>query len=166
MSELKNAQKKLNKNMKENSGKGKGAKQLMKLAKQQEDIRQQLMELRDEVGKNGEKGKIDKIIEEMEKNEEDIVNNRITNETLKRQKDILTKLLQAENALREEEEEEKERQSIEWEQENNTKSIEYIEYIKQKKAHDELLKTTPVNLKPYYKEKTKIYFNSLIKEQL
>ena len=50
---------------KEGKGKKKGenrSKELMELAKNQEQIRKQLMELRDEMGKNGEKGKFDNII--------------------------------------------------------------------------------------------------------
>ena len=46
--------------------KSNGAKELMQLAKKQEEIRQQLMKLRDDVGKNGEKGAIDKILKNME----------------------------------------------------------------------------------------------------
>ena len=65
----------------------------MQLAKKQEAIRKQLMELRDEEGKNGDKGKLDKILEDMEENETDIINNRITQETIARQEEILTRLL-------------------------------------------------------------------------
>ena len=67
----------------------------MRLAKQQEQIRKQLLELRDEIGKNGEKWKIDKIAEKMEENERDIINDKITNETINRQKDIFNRLLEA-----------------------------------------------------------------------
>ena len=60
MSQLKKAQKKLNnemKNKQKGKKKGEGAKQLMQLAKKQEEIRNRLMELRDEIGENGKKGK-------------------------------------------------------------------------------------------------------------
>ena len=79
----------------------KQSKELINLAKQQEEIRKQLLELRDEIGKNGEKGKIDKILDNMKENERDIINNRITQETINRQKEILTRLLKAENSDRE-----------------------------------------------------------------
>ena len=42
-------------------------KELMELAKNQEQIRKQLMELRDEMGKNGEKRKLDNIINQWKK---------------------------------------------------------------------------------------------------
>ena len=61
MSELRKAQKKLNQKMKKGQkGEGQGekkAKMLLSLSRQQEEIRNQLMNLRDELGKNGEKGK-------------------------------------------------------------------------------------------------------------
>ena len=170
MSQLKEAQKKLNKEMKKGKsgkkGKKKGeknAKKLMQLAKKQEAIRKQLMELRDEQGKNGEKGKIDKILEDMEENETDIINNQITQETIARQQVILTRLLEAEKAEREQDEDDK-RKSIEWNFVPDNTTEEYLEYKKQKQHQEELLKTTPVQLKPYYKKKVNSYFNTLIKE--
>ena len=170
MSQLKEAQKKLNKEMKKGKsgkkGKKKGeknAKKLMQLAKKQEAIRKQLMELRDEQGKNGEKGKIDKILEDMEENETDIINNQITQETIARQQEILTRLLEAEKAEREQDEDDK-RKSTEWNFVPDNTTEQYLEYKKQKQQQEELLKTTPVQLKPYYKKKVNTYFNTLIKE--
>ena len=172
MSELKKAQKKLNEKMKEGKngknekGKKQGEKQskeLMNLAKEQAQIRKQLMELRDEMGENGEKGKIDKILEDMEENERDIINNRITQETINRQEDILTRLLEAENADREQDKDDK-RKSTEWEFEPENMSPEFLEYQQQKKAQEELLKTTPVQLTPFYKKKVNSYFNKIIND--
>ena len=172
LSELKKAQKKLNekmkkgKNGKKQNGKKKGekkAKELLYLAKEQTQIRKQLMELRDEIGKNGEKGKIDNLVKDMEENERDIINNRITQETIDRQKDILTRLLEAENSNRDQDKD-KARQSIEWKFELNNVSKEFLEYQQQQKAQQELLKTTPVQLTPFYKKKVNRYFNSLIND--
>ena len=171
MSELKDAQKKLNKEMKKGKkgekGKKKGeknSKKLMQLAKQQESIRKQLMELRDEQGKNGEKGKLDKIIKDMEENETDIINNRITQETISRQEEILTRLLEAEKSEREQGEDDQ-RKSTEWNYTPDNKTEQYLEYKKKKQQQEELLKTTPVQLKPYYKKKVNTYFNTIIKEE-
>ena len=136
----------------------------MQLAKKQEEIRRRLSELRDELGENGKKGKIDKILEDMEENETDIINNRITQETINRQKDILSRLLEAENAGREQDKENS-RQSNEWKFTTDNTTEQYLEYIKQKKAQQELLKTTPLQFKPYYKKKVNAYFNTLIKEE-
>ena len=169
MSELKKAQKKLNEKMKKGKGKKgkkqgeKQAKELMTLAKKQAQIRKQLMELRDEIGKNGEKGKIDKILEDMEENERDIINNRITQETINRQENILTRLLEAENSEREQDKDDK-RKATEWEFELDNTSQQFLEYQKQKKAQEELLKTTPIQLTPFYKKKVNSYFNYILND--
>ena len=171
MSQLKESQKKLNKEMKKcksgKKGKKKGeqeSKKLMQLAKKQEAIRKQLMELRDEQGKNGEKGKIDKILEDMGESETDIINNRITQETIARQEEILTSLLEAEKAKREQKEDDK-RKSTEWNFNSDNNTEQYLNYKKQKQQQEELLKTTPLQMKPYYKKKVNTYFNSLIQEE-
>ena len=160
---------KLNQKMKGkkgSKGKNKGekeSKELMNLAKEQEQIRNQLMEIRDEIGKNGEKGNIDKIIKDMEENERDIINNKITQETLNRQKDILTELLKAENSDREKGEDNT-RESTEWEFEIKNSSKEMLKYQQKQKAQEELLKTTPLQLTPFYKNKVNNYFNKLIND--
>ena len=136
----------------------------MQMALKQQQIRQRLQELRDEIGQSGEKGDIDRILEKMEENEIDILNNNISNETLLRQEEILTKLLEAEESQRERGEEEK-RESIEWNYEIKNNNSEYLEYIQKKKAQEELIKTTPVQLNPFYKEKVNKYFNTISKEQ-
>jgi hypothetical protein len=181
LKELKKMQEQLKKKMKEQKGKkgekgkkgkknGKepssegNSKALMQLAQQQQKIRQRLQELRDEIGINGEKGNIDRILEKMEENETDILNNNITNETLLRQEEILSKLLEAEEAQREKGEEEK-RESIEWNYEIENSNSNYLEYIKKKKEQEELLKTTPIQLNPFYKEKVNQYFNDLTDEK-
>ncbi len=168
MSELNKAQKKLNQKIKSSQKRGNAnknnAEKLMKLAKNQEEIRNQLLELRKEMQGGEEKGKIDEIIKKMDDNETDIINNQITIETIKRQEDILTRLLEAENANREKDTD-KERKSFEWilSEENTTEK--YKEYKKKKEAQEELLNTTPIQLKPYYKKKVNSYFKSLIQSE-
>jgi len=169
MSELKKAQKKLNQKMKaKKSGKTKNrgekeSKELMNLAKEQEQIRNHLMEIRDEIGKNGEKGNIDKIIKDMEESETDIINDKITQETLNRQKDILTKLLNAKDSEREQGKDNT-RESTEWEFEIKNSSKEMLKYQRKQKTQEELLKTTPLQLTPFYKNKVTNYFNILIND--
>ena len=178
LKELKKMQEDLKKEMNGKSGKDgekgkkKGEKEsdegesrrLMQMAQKQQQIRQMLQELRDDIGESGEKGNIDRILEKMEENEIDILNNKISNETLLRQEEILTKLLEAEESQRERGEDEK-RESIEWNYEIKNNSSEYLEYIRKKKAQEELIRTTPVQLNPFYKEKVNRYFNTISKEQ-
>tara|TARA_B100001758_G_C18287950_1_gene545350 strand:- start:439 stop:1080 length:642 start_codon:yes stop_codon:yes gene_type:complete len=167
ISDIKKAQKKLNGKMQkrgdcQKNGEKK-SKELMNLAKQQSQIRQQLMQLRDEMGKNGEKGKIDKVLENMEETERDIINNKITQETFNRQSEILTRLLETENSSREQGMEEK-RNSVEWKFEQSNMSEKFLEYKQEKKAQEELLKTIPLQLAPFYKKKVNKYFNKLIND--
>ena len=94
----------------------------------------------------------------------DIINNRITQETIARQDEILTRLLEAEKAEREQEEDDK-RKSTEWNFSLDNTTQEYLDYKKQEQQQEELLKTTPVQLKPYYKKRVNTYFNTLIKKE-
>ncbi len=171
LSKLKKMQKKLNEQMKGmmgKKGKKKGEKlsngqcrNLSKLSQKQESIRKQLQELRDEMS-GGEKGNVDKMIKQMEENEVDIVNNQITRETLKRQEEILSRLLEAEKAEREKEQEPK-RESVEWKYELIEDNNSYSNYKKQKEKQLELLKTKPAQLSPFYKNKVTEYLNELSK---
>ena len=93
-------------------------------------IRQQLEELRNEMS-GGEKGNIDKMIKQMQENEIDIVNNQITIETIKRQEEILSRLLDAEKAEREKEQQPK-RESVEWKYEITDENNSYTIYKSRK----------------------------------
>ncbi len=147
------------------SGSSGMSQDLAKSAAQQEAIRQQLRKLAEELGKDGENGKpgagnMDKLAKMMEETEKDLVNKQITQETLKRQQEILTKLLEAEKAEREREFDEK-RQSNEAKNQNFSNPEQFFEYKRQKEKEAELLKTVPVTLQPFYKNKVNEYFNKL-----
>ena len=98
------------------SGQGKGgsegkdgdSEELARLAAQQSELRKQMREMMDQMeGQGGNGQALQKIIDKMEQQEDDIVNRRITAETIERQKEIETRLLQAEKALIEREKEKK-----------------------------------------------------------
>ena len=150
--------------LKEQRGKnGKGnkgmSKELAKMSAKQEMIKKRMQELRESFSNDlGLKQKIDQMIKEMEQTEEDIVNNNISKETVFRQREILNKLLDAEKAEREKEEDEK-RQSTEWLKEISNKIFNPIkEYDMKKKNQEEMLKTVPPSLTPFYKKKVNLYF--------
>ena len=65
-----------------------------------------------------------------------------------------------ENAQKEKDQD-SQRESTEWIFDDNN-NIKYQEYLKKKTAQQELIKTTPIQLTPYYKTKVKDYFNSLL----
>ena len=140
------------------------SEQLAKLAAQQEALRRALQQQADLLNKDGKQGNgsLQKLAEKMEQTESDIVNKRITQETIRRQQDILTRLLEAENAERERELDKK-RESNEAKNQLFGNPNQFFEYklLKQKEA--ELLKAVPPALTPFYKNKVNNYFNSFSK---
>jgi len=96
----------------------------------------------------------------MNKVETDLVNKRLTNQMLKRQEDILSRLLEHEKAERERKFDQQRRAERASEKERKyPPSLE--EYLKKRKAEIEMYKTVSPNLKPYYKFLVEEYFKSL-----
>ncbi len=134
------------------------SEQLARMAAQQEAIRRQLQEYLEEM--KGESGQgnaaLNKLLEDMEKTETEIVNKMISDQTLKRQQDILTRLLQHERAEREREKEAR-RKSTEAKNKKNGNPPDLFEYNRIQLKEAELLRTVPPKLKPYYKDKVTEY---------
>jgi hypothetical protein len=135
---------------------------LARMAAQQEALRNELQKMINEMnkdGKNGNSGNLQKLADQMDKNTTDIVNKNLTSETLRRQQEIMTRLLEAERAERERELDEK-RESNENKVDIRRNLQDFPEYNRQMQREAELLKTLPPALKPYYKNLVKEYFNS------
>lgn len=144
------------------SGMGMGgmSKELANLAAQQQAIRQELQKMSDQINKDGKgAGGISKLADKMEETETDLVNKMISPETMKRQQEILTRLLESEKAEKEREMDEK-RQSNEAKNENFSNPNEFFEYNRLKQKEMELLKTVPPSLNPFFKTKVNKYFNN------
>ncbi len=159
MSEL---QKQLNdkiKALKRGGAKGRQlSEELGKLASEQEQLRKMLEKYQDNPnGSNGDKSVIKDIIKKMEETELDLVNKNITSQTIKRQEEILARLLQSEDALREQEEDEK-REGEQARSYDDFLPKAFEEYIKAKEKEIELLKTVPPKLFPHYKNEVNDYF--------
>jgi hypothetical protein len=135
------------------------AEQFAKMAAQQEALRRQMQSLMDKLKNQGKTPGGD-IANLMEETERDLVNKQISSQTMKRQQDILTRLLESEKAEREREEDEQ-RKSNEAKNQNLSNPAEFLEYKRMKEKEMELLNTVPPSLTPYYKEKVNNYFNSL-----
>jgi len=178
LSEMRKMQEELNKNMqkmKEQMGKtgnkpGKNkqgqsmSEQLAKLAAQQEYIRNELSKFDQSENKDGKGslGNLQDIAQQMEQTEKDIVNRMITDETLHRQQDITTRLLESEKAERERDQDEQ-RKSEEAKNLYKRNPAAFDEYNRLKLKEMELLKTVPPSLNSYYKQKVNDYFQSLEK---
>ena len=137
------------------------AEQFAKMAAQQEALRRQMQGLMDKLKNKGTNPGGD-IANLMEQTEKDLVNKQLPNETLRRQQDILTRLLESEKAEQEREQDDQ-RKSNEAKFQNLSNPEQFIEYKRLKEKEMELLNTVPPGLTPYYKEKVNRYFNNLNK---
>lgn len=138
------------------------SEQFAKMAAQQEAIRKMMQDYQNQLkSENGVGDKsLDKLIEEMQKTEKELVNRTLSNQTLIRQKDIETRLLESEKADRKQDEEKK-RESTEGRDILNTNPPKDWNLDKTKQSQQEMLKTVPVNLNYYYKEKVNNYFYNI-----
>lgn len=137
------------------------SEELARMAAQQEAIRKALQkQMSDQPGGKQDGGSVGELLEEMEKTEEDLVNKRLTDELIKRQRQILTRLLESEKANRERDEK-KEREAERGAPKKREMPPAFEEYLRLKKQQIEQLKTIPPALSPYYKKEVHEYFQSI-----
>jgi len=138
------------------------SKQFAETAKQQAAIREAMRQLNEQQNKSGEGdlGDLEKLMDEMEKTEEQLVNKNITRELIERQKEILTRLLEAEEAERQREYDNKRQGETAQEIERQIPP-EIEEYLKKRNAEVELYKTVSPELRPYYKSLVEKYFKDI-----
>jgi hypothetical protein len=176
LSQLSKMQQQLNQNMQKardqmqkqgNPQQGKSGQQGMseqfaKMARDQQMIRQSLQQLSKENNKDGTNGlgDLDKIAKEMEQTENDLVNKKITNEALNRQQQIHSRLLEAEKAEQEREQDQKrESRAASNMPPGYIKALQDYEQVKSKQT--EQIRTVPAALNLYYRQKIKKYFDQL-----
>lgn len=132
---------------------------LAKMALMQEALRRQVEQLRKELGQEGKQGLsngLQEVEKMMEQQEKDIVNGKITPQSIERQKQIMTRLLENEMADRKQDQDDK-RES------NNPgnyipKVPENIKEAMRKKAEErESLRKIQPAFKPYYKQSVQKY---------
>ena len=154
----------LNQQMEEIKNSGKTGRQLSeemaKMAAEQERIRRSLQEMQEKLKENGGQIPGGDLPGKMEQTEFDLVNKQITEQTIKRQKEILTRLLDAEKSMREQDQDEERKGET---AKDYSKEIprEFEEYLKLKEKEIELLKTVPPKLYPYYKKEVNEYFKRI-----
>jgi len=137
------------------------SKELAEYAARQEAIRREIQKMKDELEKNGTKaGDLGQMQKEMDQNEKDIVNRNITDETIKRQHDIVTRMLESDKAERKQDTD-PQRESHTSNDLKNPNPPLLEKYLKMKQREVELLQTVPPELSPYYREKVKTYFQGL-----
>lgn len=135
------------------------AEQLARMAAQQSAIRRQLQELNSLLSGQGlgNAKELKEIQEKMDKVETDLVNKKLSSEMLLRQREILTRLLEAEKALREQEQDDK-RSSKTADDISRPIPPELRKYMHDRQQLLELYKTVPPQLKPYYKNMVEQYY--------
>jgi hypothetical protein len=172
MKSMRKLQEQLNKQMQqmkdgmEKPGEGKKpqrqmSEQLARMAAQQEALRKQLQEVGEELQKQGSgmDKNIKEMLQKMDATETDLVNKRITRETILRQQEIETRLLESEKALLQRELDEK-RESTESRDIFYNNPAKFFDYKKLKNKETEMIRTIPPSLRPFYKGKVNAYFLS------
>ncbi|QJD77952.1 DUF4175 family protein [Spirosoma rhododendri] len=168
MSEL---QQQLNSQMQQlqKSGKtGQGlSEELSRLAAQQAMVRDMLKKL-EENAKGTEAGKqqgdqVKDLMEKMDQTETDLVNKRITQNTINRQNQILTRLLESEKALKQQEEDPKRQAEAARSQKSSTPA--FFDTIKngQFTKQTEVLRSVTPNYNIFYKKEANQYLQKLSK---
>ncbi|MCF8338683.1 MAG: hypothetical protein K9I74_11965, partial [Bacteroidales bacterium] len=168
MSEIRKMQQKMKKQLKEmkkgmKKGKKKGKKSGMsekvaRMAAKQAAIKRKLQQYRKELMKQGKGDQgLNKTIEKMNENESDMVNKRITEELIKRQEKIVTRLLESEKADRQQDKK-KEREAEQAKSFEKRNPKQFLEYKEIQTSSKEVLKTIPPAMHPYYRKKVNNYF--------
>lgn len=162
---LSQLQQQLNQRIQELKNSGKGGKQLSEelaeLAAEQERIRKALQEMQEKLNKeNGGKTPGNQLPGKMEQTEMDLVNKQLTDQLIRRQQEILTRLLETEKSAREQDMDEERKGETAKEYEKEIPKA-FEEYLRLKEKEVELLKTVPPKLYPYYKKEVSDYFKRM-----
>lgn len=169
MKESQSMQKQLNEQLKkmqqEMKEGGKTPKQMGKgfaeAAQRQAEIREALRKIKEGMSQDEKNNSgIDKLMKDMDKTEEDLANRRLTQEMLNRQQDILTKMLEFDDADKEQDQKD-DRKSKSAPEINKKIPPAIEEYLKNKKSDIELYKSLPPDLKPFYKDLVEKYYQNL-----
>jgi hypothetical protein len=135
------------------------SEKLAKLAAEQEEIRNEMNKYADQLNEEGQKdgGSMSDMIKKMEETQKDLINKRIVQETINRQKEILTRMLESEKAEIKRGEEEK-RQSTEAKNPKISNPFTNLPYNSIKNGGSDILKTVQPSYNYYYKNKINSYF--------
>lgn len=150
---------KMSDNMKQ--GKKGSAKDFAEAAARQAALRKALQDLQKEKQEQGKGDSgLQDILNQMDKVETDLVNKRLNGESLARQKDILTRLLEAEKAERQRELDDK-RKAEAGEDKLRPVPPALQEYLKKRQAEAALYKTVSPSLKAHYRQLVDDYYKAL-----
>ncbi len=138
------------------------SEEFARMAAQQEQIRRMMQEYGQEVkqqnGRNSKMAReIDEMIKQMEQTETDLVNKTITQQTIRRQQQIMTRLLEHEKAEMQREKEQR-RESKEGKDHYQPSPGDMERFNKMQEKNLEMFRNVPPALAPFYKSKVNDYF--------
>ena len=135
------------------------SEELARMAAEQEMIRQGMQQMLDELKSSGQVGDdgLNQIIKDMEKLEEDIVNKRVTKQTIERNRQILSRMLESEKAQQKRDQDEK-RKSNEYKGSKFDRQVDELFYEQQLKKNQDFLKHNPIQYQHYFKSKINEYY--------
>ncbi|MSP57696.1 MAG: hypothetical protein EXR17_02420 [Flavobacteriaceae bacterium] len=132
---------------------------LAKMALMQEALRRQVEQLRKQLGQEGKQGMSNSLMEIeklMNQQEKDIVNGRLNQQSMERQKQIMTRLLENEKADRKQDQEDR-RESNRAEVNSPEIPQEMADVLRTKIREREQLRAVQPMFKPYYKQSVQKY---------
>lgn len=165
-------QKELNAKIQQLSKSGKGGRglseELSKLAAQQAAIRQLLKEMHDG-NKGTENGKeinkqLEDLMQKMDETETDLVNKRVNPTLINRQSEIITRLLESEKAMRQQEEDPK-RQAETAKSTSRRNPVSIDSVLPQRTKQVEVLRSVTPAYNQYYKNEANRYLQRVSSEQ-
>jgi hypothetical protein len=164
-------QKQLNAKMQQLQKGGKSGRglseELSQMAAEQAMIRQMLKKLEEsakgtEAGKQQEK-QVKELMEKMDETETDLVNKRVNPNTINRQNEILTRLLESEKALKQQEEDPKRQAETAKSLKRSTPSFFDSTNLQQKTKQVEVLRSVTPNYNLFYKKEANQYLQKVSK---
>ena len=134
---------------------------LVKIAAQQEALKQMIQQMQQEGGMSP--GDMKNLLKQIDESQQNIVNRILNEETIKRQEQIMEKLLDYEKAEKQRDTENK-RQAEQAKEDYKRNLSVLMQYNLKKEKETELLKTVPASFNNYYKNKVSEYFNNIVNE--
>jgi hypothetical protein len=147
---------------------GKGlSEELSQMAAEQAMIRQLLKKMEEsakgtEAGKQQEK-QVKELMEKMDETETDLVNKRVNPTTINRQNEILTRLLESEKALKQQEEDPKRQAEAAKSDKRSTPAFFDSTNFQQKTKQVEVLRSVTPNYNLFYKKEANQYLQKVSK---
>jgi len=135
------------------------SEQLARMAAAQEALRNEMRKYTDQLNEEGIKntGSLNETMGKMEQTVKDLVNKRIMQETINRQQEILTRMLESEKAEQQRGQDEQ-RQSTEAKNPKISNPLSEFQYKKVTSQSTDLLKTVEPKYNYFYKNKINSYF--------